>query len=86
MYLRENSLKIDYDAACKSTTSFESICGNGTAYFVEDLTSKKKALASLMNQMSQKKAFEENSFAEAMVNAVTVWKIVTENVTGKRHE
>ena len=34
----------------------------------------------------QKKAFEENSFAEAMVNAVTVWKIVTENVTGKRHE
>jgi len=53
---------------------------------VEDLTSKKKALASLMNQMSQKKAFEENSFAEAMVNAVTVWKIVTENVTGKRHE
>ena len=36
-----------------------------------------------MNQMSQKKAFEENSFAEAMVNAVTVWKIVTENVTGK---
>ena len=65
---------------------FESICGNGTAYFVEDLTSKKKALASLMNQMSQKKAFEENSFAEAMVNAVTVWKIVTENVTGKRHE
>ena len=82
----KNSLKIDYDAACKSTTSFESICGNGTAYFVEDLTSKKKALASLMNQMSQKKAFEENSFAEAMVNAVTVWKIVTENVTGKRHE
>ena len=79
----KNSLKIDYDAACKSTTSFESICGNGTAYFVEDLTSKKKALASLMNQMSQKKAFEENSFAEAMVNAVTVWKIVTENVTEK---
>ena len=77
--------KID-DAACKSTTSFESICGNGTAYFVEDLTSKKKALASLMNQMSQKKAFDENSFAEAMVNAVTVWKIVTENITGKRHE
>ena len=34
----KNSLKIDYDAACKSTTSFESICGNGTAYFVEDLT------------------------------------------------
>ena len=82
----KNSLKIDYDAACKSTTSFESICGNGTAYFVEDLTSKKKALASLMNQMSQKKAFDENSFAEAMVNAVTVWKIVTESVTGKRHE
>lgn len=82
----KNSLEIDYDAACKSTTSFESICGNGTAYFVEDLTSKKKALASLMNQMSQKKAFEENAFAEAMVNAVTVWKIVTENVTGKRHE
>ncbi|MFQ8776738.1 MAG: hypothetical protein ACLR78_03820 [Roseburia sp.] len=69
----------------KSTTSFESICGNGTAYFVEDLTSK-KALASLMNQMSQKKAFEENSFAGGTVNAVTVWKIVTENVTGKRHE
>ena len=39
----KNSLKINYDAACKSTTSFESICGNGTAYFVEDLTSKKSS-------------------------------------------
>ncbi len=82
----ENVLKIDYDTACKSTTSFESICGNGTVYFVEDLAEKKKALASLMNQVSPKKTFDENSFAEAMVNAVTVWKIVTENVTGKRHE
>ena len=53
-----NVLTINYDTACKSTTSFESICGNGT----------------------------ENSFAEPMVNAVTVWKIITETVTGKRHE
>ena len=53
---------------------------------VEDTAEKKKALAVLMNQVSPKKAFDENSFAEPMVNAVTVWKIITETVTGKRHE
>ena len=81
-----NVLTINYDTACKSTTSFESICGNGTACLVEDTAEKKKALAVLMNQVSPKKAFDENSFAEPMVNAVTVWKIITETVTGKRHE
>ena len=63
-----------------------SICGNGTACLVEDTAEKEKALAVLMNQVSPKKAFDENSFAEPMVNAVTVWKIITETVTGKRHE
>ena len=81
-----NVLTINYDTACKSTTSFESICGHGTACLVEDTAEKKKALAVLMNQVSPKKAFDENSFAEPMVNAVTVWKIITETVTGKRHE
>ena len=82
----ENVLKIDYDTACRSTTSFESICGSGTAYFVEDPEEKKKALASFMNQMSPKKIFGVNSFEEAMLNAVTVWKIITDTVAGKKHE
>ena len=82
----ENVLTINYDTACKSTTSFESICGSGTAYFVEDIAEKKKALASLMNQVSPKKVFDENSFDDARTNAVTIWKVVTQNVTGKRHE
>ena len=43
-------------------------------------------LAVLMKQVSPKKVFDESSFAEPMVNAVTVWKIITETVTGKRHE
>ena len=37
-----NVLTINYDTACKSTTSFESICGNGTACLVEDTAEKKK--------------------------------------------
>jgi len=82
----ENVLKINYDTACKSTTSFESICGDGIASIVENIDEKRKALALLMNQVSPKKTFDVNSFPEAMVNAVTVWKITTENVTGKRHE
>ena len=53
---------------------------------MEDTAEKKKALAVLMNQVSPKKVFDESSFAEPMVNAVTVWKIITETVTGKRHE
>lgn len=39
-----------------------------------------------MNQVSPKKVFDENSFDDARVNAVTIWKVITENVTGKRHE
>ena len=60
--------------------------GSGTVYFVEDIAEKKKALASLMNQVSPKKVFDENSFDDERVNAVTIWKVITENVTGKRHE
>lgn len=82
----ENVMKINYDTACKSTTSFESICGDGIASIVEKPDEKRTALAVLMNQMSPKKVFDGNSFPEAMVNAVTVWKITTEHVTGKRHE
>ena len=53
---------------------------------MEDLTSKKKSFGELMNQMSQKKAFEENAFAEAMVNAVKVWRIVTEERRTEKDE
>ena len=81
-----NVLKIDYENACRSTTSFESICGSGKASIVEEMDEKKKALARLMNQVSPEKTFDVHAFPDAMVNAVTVWKIVTDTVTGKRHE
>lgn len=81
-----NVLKINYEEACRSTTSFESVCGSGTASLVEKMEEKKHALAVLMNQTSKGQAFGEHSFPDAMVNAVTVWKIVTDTVTGKRHE
>lgn len=83
----ENVIRLDAETACKSATSFESVCGTGTAGIVE-AGEKKKGLAVLMNHIGRSKGitYDETAFSDEAVNAITVWKIVTDTVTGKRHE
>lgn len=80
-------LRLYPDDACKASTGFESVCGSGIAKLVGP-DDRKRALAVLMNHIGrpQGMSFDENSFPDARVAPVQVWKIVTEKVTGKRHE
>lgn len=83
----ENHLRIDKKTACASSTSFDSVCGNGYAEIVEE-QEKKKALAVFMNHLSggDVPVFDENSFPDEAVEKTVVWKITAEAVTGKHHE
>jgi len=82
-----NRITVDMEAACKSTTSFDSVCGSGRAVIVPE-EEKRKGLAVLMNHMSRtdNKAFDETSFPDGAVSGTAVWKIVVENVVGKHHD
>ena len=80
-------LRLYPDDACKASTGFESVCGSGVAELVSS-DERKHALAILMNHIGRPKGmcFDENAFADATAAHVQVWKIVTKQVTGKRHE
>lgn len=82
-----NKISLETEAACKSTTSFDSVCGSGLAVILLE-EEKKKGLAVLMNHMSRDSGavFDENSFPDAAVRSTAVWKIVVENVVGKHHD
>ena len=62
-------------------------CGSGTAVLLEG-EEKRKGLAVLMNHLGRGEGarFNEDSFPEKEVERIAVWKIITETVTGKRHE
>lgn len=83
-----NQIQLYQDTACKSTTSFESVCGSGRAEILNTLDKKKDGLAVLMNHIgaAEGAAFDVTAFPDQMVQAIAVWRIVTESVTGKRHE
>ena len=67
------------EIACKSTMEFESVCGNGVVEILNE-TEKKDALTYLMKQYSSKESFE---FSKSEVDAVTVFKIVVNEIQGK---
>jgi uncharacterized protein len=71
---------IEDEEACEYTMEFESICGNGTIELIEG-EGKITALTYLMKQYSPENTFH---FNEKQVNAVTVFKLKVNSVTGKR--
>lgn len=81
-----NRISVDTEVACKSTTSFDSVCGSGQAAIVPE-EEMRKGLAVLMNHMgrAEEKRFDENAFPKTMGNLV-VWKIVVDTVVGKHHD
>lgn len=82
-----NRITVYADMACKSTTSFDSVCGSGRAVIVAE-DEKRKGLAVLMNHMNRtaETLFDETSFPEGAVSGTAVWKIVVDTVVGKHHD
>lgn len=68
------------DEACEYTMEYESVCGNGTVEILEN-EEKIPALTHLMKQYSPEKTFH---FNEKQVNAVTVFRLKVNHITGKR--
>ncbi len=68
------------DKVCKFSMDYESVIGKGT---IEILTEadKRRGLGILMQHLSDDKEFE---FDEKAVNAVMVFKLTVDEVTGKR--
>lgn len=82
-----NEIKLVKEHACKSSTSFESVCGSGKAEIVEEPEEKRRGLVVIMNHIgaSEVISYDEACFLEQSVKAAAVWKITAETVTGKRH-
>ena len=85
--LGAHELRMDAENPGKSTTGFESVCGFGQAevLFGEE---RKKGLAVLMNHLGRPSgaSFSSEDFSGPSCDNALVWRIVTEEVTGKRHE
>jgi nitroimidazol reductase NimA-like FMN-containing flavoprotein (pyridoxamine 5'-phosphate oxidase superfamily) len=68
------------DEACDYTMEYESVCGNGIIELLEG-EDKIKGLTFLMKQYSPEETFQ---FNEKHVNAVAVYKLKVNSITGKR--
>ena len=71
---------IDGSEACEYTMEYESVCGNGS---IEILAGEDK-LTALIHLMEQYAPGENFHFNEKHVNAVTVYKLKVNSITGKR--
>jgi len=69
-------------AACSYSMNYESVIGNGIAEFVGDLDGKKLALAQIMKKYTKQDNF---LFDEKLLDITTIFKIVSDDFTGKRH-
>jgi nitroimidazol reductase NimA-like FMN-containing flavoprotein (pyridoxamine 5'-phosphate oxidase superfamily) len=67
------------EIACKSTMEYESVCGNGIVEILNE-SEKKEALTYLMKQYSSKESYE---FDKKVLDAVTVFKVVVNEIHGK---
>lgn len=65
---------------CNSGYYYSSVIGNGKVEFVTDIDEKKKALTLLLKQQ----AGIDVTFTEQQANAVCIYKIVTNDFTGKK--
>jgi len=72
---------IEADKACDYGFAFSSIIGKGHAEIVTDLDEKKKGLSLLMKHQTGK----DFIFDDKSASTVTVWKVTTDQFTGKRH-
>jgi nitroimidazol reductase NimA-like FMN-containing flavoprotein (pyridoxamine 5'-phosphate oxidase superfamily) len=68
------------DTACKWSTKYKSVIGEGKAFLVEEKGAKEEALGIIMRHYSDKKF----SFDPAMVKKIAVIKIVIDSITGKQ--
>ncbi len=82
-----HKIKLVKEPACESSTSFESVCGSGTAEIIEEPEAKRKGLAVIMNHSGAPEgiSYDETCFPDRAVEVTAVWKITAETVTGKRH-
>lgn len=81
------TVKLDTRMACKSSAAFESVCGSGRAELLGPEMAK-EALLALMNHigMPEEITYSSEQFGEREISSVAVWRIVADEVTGKRHE
>jgi nitroimidazol reductase NimA-like FMN-containing flavoprotein (pyridoxamine 5'-phosphate oxidase superfamily) len=77
---REGELINCESSPCNSGYYFSSIVGNGKAEFITDTNEKMKALTLLMKQQADIDVI----FTEKQANTVSVFKIVSDDFTGKR--
>lgn len=68
------------DTPCNSGYYYSSVIGFGTAVFVEDAAEKQRALG----KMFYHQAGREVAFTEAQADTVCVFKVISEEFTGKR--
>ncbi len=79
----DTNVKInEADVACKHSTHFKSIIGNGYVSIVEDFEEKKTGLLLIMKQNTGK---EEWYFPETELNSVCVFKMVVQRLSCKEH-
>lgn len=87
MILGKHQVRVDEENPGRSTTSFESVCGFGRAEILAG-DERKKGLVVLMNHLGRPSgaSFSEADFSGPSCDAAMVWRIVAEEVAGKRHE
>jgi len=68
------------EEACRFGTSYRSVIGMGKVEILQSSEEKRAGLQVLMSQHSNK---DDWTFSDKAVEAVTVWKIRIENMTGK---
>lgn len=67
---------------CKHSAAFCSIIGEGAVSFVERPDEKEEALQSIMAHTTGKSGW---TFDKAMLNSVSVWKLVVQEMSCKEH-
>ncbi len=77
----EKEITIDSENSCHSGRFYESVIGFGHVEFIEDVQEKCNALSRLMHTQSNGGHF---TFDEKAASSVCVFKIVVEELTGKR--
>ncbi|MDO4345380.1 MAG: pyridoxamine 5'-phosphate oxidase family protein [Eubacteriales bacterium] len=74
---------------CSSSWKFESVMGGGTAAFITDESEKEHALRRILQHYSRAK--DDSSprkaavFPAKVMENLCLWKIVSSDITGKRH-
>lgn len=68
--------------ACGHSAYFQSVIGNGKISIVEDIHEKKMGLLTVMEHVTGNGDWE---FSDKMVDAVCVWKLAVDELTGKEN-